>query len=80
MDYARPFVRVVRAGWPEEIYVILFADGEQEDLGTRIEDYVHPPVTMISVAETARIMLLGEGIELTEWEPCGPCVLEAQVK
>jgi len=71
-----PFVRVVRAGWPETLQATLYALGEAQEFAYagNLEGGIE-----VFAKEVARYLEKEQGIRVGPWEPAGPCVMEAQI-
>lgn len=75
---AVPFVRIVRAGWPEVLQAEVFANGQREVIQSRPFDPVRDE-TIEAFSEAVRKDLIKQGVYMKPWEDIGPCCKQAEV-
>lgn len=77
-----PFVRIVRAGWPESIYAEAFVGAEREVIEEWESDSNSPDEWARDMEDIARQVtqrIQERGLILGPWTDIGPCVKEAQI-
>lgn len=72
-----PFVRIVRAGWPEVLQAEVFAHGKREVIQSHPFDVDKD--TIEAFAESIRKQLIKKGVYMKPWEDIGPCCKQAEV-